>query len=52
MDIGIIGSGQIGSTLARHLTGLGHKVSITNSRGPASLRALAADTGATAATVE
>lgn len=52
MDIGIIGSGNIGGTLARHLTALGHKVSIANSRGPASLAALAAETGATAATAE
>src|SRR3954447_17429435 len=52
MDIGIIGTGNIGSTLARHLTALGHQVSIANSRGPASLAALAAETGATAATVE
>ena len=52
MDIGIIGSGNIGSTLARHLKGLGHQVSIANSRGPASLAALAAETGATAVTVE
>jgi 8-hydroxy-5-deazaflavin:NADPH oxidoreductase len=52
MDIGIIGSGNIGGTLARHLTALGHQVSIANSRGPASLGALAAETGATAARVE
>jgi len=52
MDIGIIGSGNIGGTLARHLTGLGHQVSIANSRGPASLAALAAETGAAAAMVE
>src|SRR3954468_13607125 len=52
MDIGIIGSGNIGSTLARHLTALGHQVAIANSRGTASLAALAAETGATAATVE
>jgi predicted dinucleotide-binding enzyme len=52
MDIGIIGSGNIGSTLARHLTALGHQVLIANSRGPASLAAVAAETGATAATVE
>jgi predicted dinucleotide-binding enzyme len=52
MDIGIIGSGNIGGTLARHLTALGHQVSVANSRGPASLATLAAETGATAATVE
>jgi len=52
MDIGIIGSGNIGSTLARHLTALGHRVAVANSRGPASLQSLAAETGATAATVE
>jgi predicted dinucleotide-binding enzyme len=52
MDIGIIGSGHLGSTLARHLAALGHQVLIANSRGPASLVALAADTGAFAATVE
>jgi predicted dinucleotide-binding enzyme len=52
MEIGILGSGNIGGTLARHLTALGHTVSIANSRGPASLAALAAETGATAATVE
>ncbi|HUR97647.1 MAG TPA: NAD(P)-binding domain-containing protein [Pyrinomonadaceae bacterium] len=52
MDIGIIGSGQIGGTLARRLTELGHRVSVANSRGPASLTELAADTGATPATVE
>ena len=52
MDIGIIGSGHIGSTLAGRLADLGHRVSIANSRGPASLAALAADIGATAATVK
>lgn len=52
MDIGIIGSGQIGSILARRLAALGHQVRIANSRGPESLAALAAATGATASTVE
>lgn len=52
MDIGIIGSGHIGSTLSRHLATLGHQVSIANSRGPESLAALVADIGATAVTVE
>jgi 8-hydroxy-5-deazaflavin:NADPH oxidoreductase len=52
MDIGIIGSGQIGSILARRLAALGHQIRIANSRGPQSLAALAAETGATASTVE
>jgi 8-hydroxy-5-deazaflavin:NADPH oxidoreductase len=52
MDIGIIGSGHIGSILARRLAALGHQVRIANSRGPESLAALAAETGATASTVE
>jgi 8-hydroxy-5-deazaflavin:NADPH oxidoreductase len=46
MKIGIIGAGQIGGTLTRRLTELGHEVSVANSRGPASLTALAKETGA------
>ena len=46
MKIGIIGSGQIGGTLTRRLSALGHKVFVANSRGPESLRDLAAETGA------
>jgi predicted dinucleotide-binding enzyme len=52
MQIGIIGTGNIGGTLARNLSKLGHQVMIANSRGPASLAALAAETGATAVTSE
>jgi predicted dinucleotide-binding enzyme len=52
MNIGIIGSGHIGSTLARHLVSLGHEVSIGNSRGPQSLAVISADTGAAAVTAE
>ncbi|MBL4641020.1 MAG: NAD(P)-binding domain-containing protein [Erythrobacter sp.] len=37
MEIGIIGSGQIGGTLARRFARAGHSVLIANSRGPASL---------------
>jgi predicted dinucleotide-binding enzyme len=51
MKIGIIGAGQIGGTLARGLTKLGHSVSIANSRGPASLATLAVETGAKAVSV-
>src|SRR6202790_2695324 len=46
MKIGIIGAGQIGGTLTRRLTALGHQVSVANSRGPESLADLAAETGA------
>jgi predicted dinucleotide-binding enzyme len=46
MRIGIIGAGQIGGTLTRLLTRLGHEVFVANSRGPASLADLARETGA------
>lgn len=46
MKISIIGSGQIGSTLARRFATLGHQVFIANSRGPASLGDFARETGA------
>jgi predicted dinucleotide-binding enzyme len=50
MNIGIIGAGNIGGTLARRLTELGHSVTIANSRGPGTLADLARETGATAGT--
>jgi predicted dinucleotide-binding enzyme len=52
MRIGIIGSGNIGGTLARLLAGAGHEVVLANSRGPESLAGLVAEIGpaATAAT--
>jgi 8-hydroxy-5-deazaflavin:NADPH oxidoreductase len=51
MNIGIIGSGEMGSCLASKFVELGHTVSISNSRGPASILQLADDIGATATTV-
>ena len=51
MQIGIIGAGNIGGTLARHLVKLGHQVSIANSRGPESLTTFAAEIGARAVSV-
>jgi predicted dinucleotide-binding enzyme len=51
LRIGIIGAGNIGGTLARRLTALGHDVAVANSRGPASLADLAAETGARAVPV-
>jgi predicted dinucleotide-binding enzyme len=50
MKIGILGAGMIGGTLARRLTALGHEVVIANSRGPETLREVAAETGARAVT--
>ncbi len=48
MDIGIIGAGHIGGSLTRRLTGLGHRVRVSNSRAPETLADLAGETGATA----
>jgi len=45
-NIGIIGAGQIGSTLARKLSALGHNVKISNSRGPKTIEVLAKEIGA------
>ncbi|HUN35432.1 MAG TPA: NAD(P)-binding domain-containing protein [Trebonia sp.] len=45
MKIGIIGTGHIGSTLARHFASAGHEVAVSNSRGPDSLRDLESELG-------
>ena len=52
MKIGIIGAGNIGGTLTRRLSALGHKVFVANSRGPKTLADLAVETGATPVTAE
>ncbi len=52
MKIGIIGAGNIGSTLARKLTSAGHAIRIANSRGPQTLTELAEETGAKAMTAQ
>lgn len=52
MKIGIIGSGNIGTALVHHLTKIGHEVRIANSRGPETLKDVAAETGAMAVTAE
>jgi predicted dinucleotide-binding enzyme len=52
MNIGIIGAGNIGGTLTRRLTAIGHEVRVANSRGPESLADLAGETGATPTTLE
>jgi len=51
LRIGIIGAGNIGGTLTRRLTALGHEVSVANSRGPHTLADLAKETGAKAVPV-
>jgi predicted dinucleotide-binding enzyme len=51
MQIGIVGAGNIGGTLTRRLTQLGHEVSVANSRGPETLSDLAGETGAQAVEV-
>jgi predicted dinucleotide-binding enzyme len=48
VNIGIIGAGQIGGTLTRRLSALGHQVRVANSRDPRTLAELADETGATA----
>ena len=51
MQIGIIGAGHIGGTLTRRFRALGYDVAVANSRGPATLADLAAETGAQPVTV-
>jgi 8-hydroxy-5-deazaflavin:NADPH oxidoreductase len=46
MNIGIIGSGNIGGTTARLFVNAGHVVAISNSRGPESLTSLVNSIGA------
>src|SRR5256714_9934285 len=46
MNIGLIGPGDIGSVIVRKLRDAGYSVKMANERGPESLKALAAKTGA------
>jgi predicted dinucleotide-binding enzyme len=48
VNIAVIGTGSIGSTLIRRLTMAGHTVTMANSREPDTLKDLAAETGARA----
>ncbi|MYT22509.1 NAD(P)-binding domain-containing protein, partial [Streptomyces sp. SID7760] len=45
MRTGVIGTGRIGSTLARILVAAGHEVVLANARGPHSLGPLVAELG-------
>lgn len=51
MRIGIVGAGQVGSTLARKLSVIGHTVLLANSREPDTIRTIADAAGASAVTV-
>src|SRR5437870_1157631 len=48
MKVGVIGTGNIGGTLARKLSAAGHDVRVANSRGLEGVRAFADEIGATA----
>lgn len=52
MKIGIIGTGAIGGTLAKKIADAGHQVKVSNTRDMATLKEIAADLGAEAATLE
>ncbi|MEI9481451.1 NAD(P)-binding domain-containing protein [Enterobacter cancerogenus] len=52
MKIGILGSGSIGTTLARTLAAAGHHIKIANSRGPETISATALENGAIPVTAE
>src|SRR5438270_12340688 len=52
MNIGVIGPGDIGEVIVRKLRDADYPVRMANSRGPESLRGLAAKTGAMPVSVE
>jgi predicted dinucleotide-binding enzyme len=52
MNIGVIGTGQIGEVIIRKLRGAGYSVKMANARGPESLKELAAKTRAIPVSVE
>jgi 8-hydroxy-5-deazaflavin:NADPH oxidoreductase len=52
MNIGVIGTGQIGEVIIRKLRGAGYRVKMANARDPESLKDLAAKTGAIPVSVE
>lgn len=52
MNIGIIGAGNIGATLARKLAAVGHTVKLANSKRADSIQALTHEIGVHAVTKE
>ncbi|WMT92410.1 NAD(P)-binding domain-containing protein [Pelagibacterium sp. H642] len=51
MEIGVIGVGAIGGTIARKLSANGHSVRVANSRGPGAVKDFAGEIGAAAVDV-
>jgi hypothetical protein len=49
MDFGTIGAGIVGQGIARHLVAVGHRVVLSNSRGPATLKDIVKKLGPLAA---
>jgi len=52
MNFGVIGPGNIGEVIIRKLADAGYPVKMANSRGPESLKDLAARTGAIPVSVQ
>src|SRR6266481_6238300 len=52
MNIGLIGPGEIGAVIVRKFRDAGYPVKMANSKGPDSLKKLAAETGAKPVSVE
>src|SRR5690606_13517721 len=52
MKVGIIGAGRFACALAERLIAGGHEVMLSNSRGPETIKSLAAELGAKARTAE
>lgn len=52
MRIGIIGTGNIGATLARRLSAAGHLVQVANTRGPESIIELSKESGCVAVALD
>src|ERR1700747_1320710 len=52
MSIGLVGPGEIGAVIVKKLRDAGYPVKMANSKGPDSLRKLAAETGAKPVSVE
>jgi len=48
VQVGIIGAGNVGTTIARHLVTAGHQIVISNSRGPESLGGVVRELGSSA----